>query len=215
MSTLRHTKRQKTAVATAIIAVTNGSSIRKAAVSCRLAKTTFHRLYKNGLENAPKTRPGHTAFTCEEEESVVSLLSSFSARGYPLSEEDLLDAFEVLVTSFDPERRNRLQFRNGRPGRRFARNFRKRHANKLRFGRASKGEAKRFAATNADNLTSFFAAIEKVMSDNSIDEDRLCNLDECGISAETDKVGRCRKKVYTLRSSRPQQQLPGLKTSIA
>lgn len=78
----------------------------------------------------------------------------------------------------------------------------------LRFGRATKQEAKRFSSTNADNLTSFFAAIEKIISENDIDAECLCNLDECGISSEIDKVGRCHQKVYSLRSSKPQQKLP-------
>ena len=64
-----------------------------------------------------------------------------------------------------------------------AANFRRRHISKLRFGRATKPEARRFAATNAENLTTFFAAIGKAISDNNIDAERICNLDECGISA--------------------------------
>lgn len=205
---IRRNKRQQDAIKSAFIAVQNGTSIRKAAVSCRLAKSTFHRLYQSRENRSISRKTGQTAFNVEEENKIVSFLSLYAARGYPLSDQDLLDAAEILISSFDEDRRTRLPFTSGRPGQKFARNFRRRHADKLRFGRATKEEAKRFASTNAENLTSFFAAIEKVVLENNIDDQRICNLDECGISAETDKVGRSRKKVYTLRSSRPQQKLP-------
>lgn len=205
---VRRNKRQQNAIKSAFITVQNGSSIRKAAVSCRLANSKFHRLYKTRASSPVKVRTAKTAFTVEEENKIVSFLSLYAARGYPLSDQDLLDAAEILISSFDEECLARLPFTSGRQGQKYARNFRQRHADKLRFGRATKEGAQRFAATNAENLTSFFAALEKVISDNNIDEQRICNLDECGISAETDKVGRSQKKVYTLRSSRPQQKLP-------
>lgn len=67
-------------------------------MSCRL-ESTFHRLYKTGPSKPQKTSPGKTAFTVDEENKLVSLLSSYAGRAYPLSENDLLDPAEVLISS--------------------------------------------------------------------------------------------------------------------
>lgn len=139
---------------------------------------------------------GITAFTANEENELVSFLFSYAATGYPLSTHDLLDAAEVSISSFDASRRGRLPFKSSRPRAKFARCFRRRNAGKLRFERSTKEETivyKQFAATNAHNLTYFFSAIEEVISDNNIDEQCICNLDECRISAETDKFGNLEK----------------------
>lgn len=67
-------------------------------------------------------------------------------------------------------------------------------------------EAKRFRATNADVLTTFLADIDNVIRNNNIDERRIANTDESGVTPDRDISGVGRKKVYGTRADSTQHQ---------
>lgn len=113
---------------------------------------------------------------------------------------------ELLVSSFPEGRRNTLRFVDGRPGRSFCRGFEKRNRDAICFKKPSPQEAARFRATNAENLTSHFAAVERIIHENSIDEVRFANLDESGITPGNDHSRVGKKKVYCTRYARQHKQ---------
>lgn len=106
---------------------------------------------------------------------------------------------ELLISTFPAQRRNALRFVNGRPGRSFCRGFEKRHRDTICFKKPSPQEAARFRATNADNMTSHFAVIQRIIHENNIDAARLANLDESGITPGNDHSRVGKKKLYCTR----------------
>eukprot|EP00171_Calliarthron_tuberculosum_P005712 IDg5712t1 len=91
--------------------------------------------------------------------------------GVPLTRVDAADAFEMLVQKLPEERRARLSFKNGRPGRKFMRAFDRRHK----------------------------ASPAKLVSDHGIDAARLWNLDETGGAPGRD-VGSSSRRRYMSRN---------------
>jgi hypothetical protein len=102
----------------------------------------------------------------------------------------------------DENLRAKLRFVNGIPGKTFLRSFEGRHANNIRFGRASKQEAVRYLAGNWDVLTTHLAAIENIIISNDIDACRIFNLEECGCTPGKDVSGVTHKKAYMRAKTR-------------
>jgi hypothetical protein len=66
-----------------------------------------------------------------------------------------------------PEARRRsVPFLNLRPGPKFIKGFRGRHKDVINLHRPCPQEAIRYASTNADVLTSHFAALERIVREN-------------------------------------------------
>ena len=123
-----------------------------------------------------------------EEDLIVETILRYAHRGYVLEREDLLDCVEIIVQHMPEEKRRKLPFIDGRPSPKFARSLERRHKNSIKFARTSPQEAKGFAATNAQNLTSYIAELEAVIEDHSIDSKRIINLDETGVSPDKDAL---------------------------
>ena len=71
----------------------------------------------------------------------------------------------------------------------------------MRFAVPVKEESKRFAAANSETLTSNFAKLEKLTEHYSLYFSRVWNLDETGISAQTDLRGKTRARRFLRRNS--------------
>jgi len=104
------------------------------------------------------TRKKRTALNDEEENSILHLIAEYSALGHPLRDSDIQDAVELMVERMLPERREKLPFANGRPGRKFIRGFRARHGDALKYSFPRREESVRFNSTNADHLTTHISA---------------------------------------------------------
>jgi len=132
-----------------------GTSIRAAAEIAGLPPTTFVRQVAGvGVS----TRKKRTALTDEEENSILHLIAEYSALGHPLRDSHIQDAVELIAERMLPERREKLPFANGRPGRKFIRGFRARHGDALKYSFPRREESVRFNSTNADHLTTHIAA---------------------------------------------------------
>ena len=83
-----------------------------------------------------------------------------------------------------------LPFKHDVPSHVYLGAFRRRHAEKIKFGRPLSQESKRFAVVNIDSLSTHFGTIEKLVNDNDIDASRIFNLDEVGICPNKDASGR-------------------------
>lgn len=76
------------------------------------------------------------------------------------------------------ERRNKLTFVNGRPGRRLLKNFIARQTYRLIFRRFSKEQEIRVRDRNADKFKTHFQEITKLTDIYNIQKYRIANLDD-------------------------------------
>jgi hypothetical protein len=192
---------------TALIELKNGVPVRAAAAKARVAKSTLHD--RAAAASRPAVKPGRLPdLTQEVELSVVALILKCGSSGAPLSRIDVLDAIALVVSRMPHIRQRKLRFKGGRPGAKFLRGFVRRHASVVRFGKTRKQEAVRFQATNADVLTTHAAALEKLITENGIDAERLFNLDECGATPGKDVSGQTKEKVFTRSGVRGDARMP-------
>eukprot|EP00171_Calliarthron_tuberculosum_P002656 IDg2656t1 len=189
----------------AVSAVRHGMSFRKAEKTFGLPRSTVHRMVQQQLSaasppmlpRAPVGRP--PAFSPAEEQVVVDLLYRYADRGAPLNRVHLQEAFAILIGRMDEERRLRLPFRDRRPGRKFTAAFALRHKDLLRLAKPTRQEGKRFAAANADALTTHFATIARLVEDQDLDASRIWNLDETGGTPGKDISRACASRRYLRR----------------
>lgn len=197
----RREMRKQQQVQRAFKAVHAGVSKRKAAKIAALPVSTFCYQLKKYNTGGP-TKPvfsKRNALTEREETLVVDLIKYYDARAIPLKRSDVADAVQIIVNNMTPERRNDIPFINGRPGRKFLRNFEWRHKNEIKIGKPSRHEAIRWKATNGENLTTHFAEIEHLIKRFNIDPTRMSNLDETGCTPNRDLDGKIRSKTYSTR----------------
>ena len=112
-----------------------------------------------------------------------------------------------MVTSFSELRQNANPFIGGRPGRKFLSLFSKRYREKIKFGRASKEEA-RWKATSAESLTSHFAELERLIRVHNLESSRIANLDESGLTPSKECPQSNRTNSYNARGQKPLQRSP-------
>ena len=149
-----------------------------------------------------------TAVTVEEEETIISLINRYSSKGFPLCNDDMGDAVEILVSSMPKYRHEKLLFIINRPGKKVLYNFCQRHKDITRFKRCSNGEEIRWKSFNADVLTTYFAAIHRIIAEIAIDCCHSANLDETGVCPNRDCIGSTHKKEHVIRASASQKHSP-------
>ena len=153
-------------------------------------------------------RSPRTALTSGAERTVVTLINRYSAKGFPLRNEDIADAVYILVLLLPQSRPQKLPFVNNRPGKTFLCNFRKRHSDSIQFKRCSKEEEIRWKSCSAEVLTTHFAAVHKIIAENTIDCYHICNLDETGMFPNRECLKSSHKKGYVTRSCHPVKRSP-------
>lgn len=177
----RHRQRE----AAAVNAVRHGMALRKAENIFGHPRSTLHRRVKTqlraalptGLPRAPGRPP---ALSASEGKVFVDLLLRYADQGTPLSKLHLEEAFAILIARMTEDRRLRLPFRDGRPGRKFLSAFALRHYSRLRFAKPTRQEGKRFAVSSADAFTTHFATLARLVEEQNLDASRIWNLDETG-----------------------------------
>ena len=183
-----------------------GVSFRTAALRFHVPKSTLHDYVKGKTGNARMGRP--PLLTEQEEKSVVEALLHFADCGVPLCKSDVQEAIAFMVSSFPEARRMSLSFKNGRPGRAFMRGFLKRHHAELRVCVPEHHEAKRYAAVNAETLTSHVAKVERLVQLHGIDAGRFWNLDETGTTPGRDVKGNGKQRRYMRRNGSREARVP-------
>ena len=162
--------------------VRSGATYRHAARLFNLPHTTIYRHMNTTKSTAGRKR----SLTDDEERIMIDLLKTFANRGVPLTQKHHEEAVAVLVGRMPALRKQQLQFKNGRPGKTFLRQFRHRHRKELAFRKPTRQEAKRFLAVNAKVLTTHFATLKKLVDDNGLDAARIFNLNEVGTTPGKD-----------------------------
>lgn len=128
----------------------------------------------------------------------------FADFGRPCSRYDVADIIHVYVESLSPERQDKLLSVNMYPGRDFLRAFMRRHKNVIRFGLPANEAEIRWRSCDTETLTTHLAMFESYLEKYKIDDTRLYNIDETGVTPNRDAARRRAYKL-TLRSSRAAQ----------
>lgn len=108
--------------------------------------------------------------------------------GVPLSRSHLYEATETFIETLPG--RDKLPFKDGRPGSRWARDFYRRHQDRLKEAIPYWQEQKRHAATNAETYTFHLAHLHALFEEYQFDATRIWNLDETGVCPGKDKTGK-------------------------
>lgn len=191
-------------------------TLRQAEKTYRVARSTLHR-HSQGTTPSPAPTDASRAtggagrppaFAPEEEKVVVDLLTRYAHKGLPLSRLHAQEAFQLFVARLPLSRQALLPFRDGKPGVRFMQNFARRNRDRLRFARPRRQEAKRFAGTNAESLTTHFAALARLVDEIGVDAGRIWNLDETGATPGKDVAGASSSRRYTTRSRTGDMRVP-------
>jgi len=184
-------------------------SVRRAARVYRVARSTLQDRISSSRRRQTRIRRvagRRRQFSEAEEDVIISTLVAFADKGVPLNRRHLQEAFKTFIGQLAPSRRAAMPFRNGVPGWRFLTDFEKRHRDRIFFGRGTRQEAKRWSAVNGETLSTHFATLEKIISDNNIDSSRVWNLDETGGTPGKDVVGAIKERRY-LRRERHQRDI--------
>ena len=186
----------------AIKAVQDGATYTEAAKQHNVPRTTIYRHLTGTTQRGRKPD-----LTDDEEKIVVQTLIRFSTMGLPLTKTHLREALCLVVENMGPERKSKLQMKNGTPSKRFLDRFYSRHKDKLKLGHPLSQEAKRFKAFNGAALANHFATLEKVIRENGIGPERIFNLDEAGVTPDRDTNGRRSSKRFMARDQQCDMQL--------
>lgn len=96
----------------------------------------------------------------------------------------------------DEELRAKFPFKNGCPGLNWLAAFYKRNRNEQQFAVPRPQEAKRHQAWNAEVYMSHFAALEALVAEYNLDDERIWNLDETGCTPGRDVTGKRRERRF-------------------
>lgn len=139
------------------------------------------------------------ALSDEEENVILQSILRFADRGIPLSREHVRDAAHITIERLPAARRESLPFKNSYPGKKWLASFYKRHKDQLKFTVPCPQEAERFAAVNANTLTSHFAQLRELVAQNCLDSYRDWNLDETGTTPGRDSTGATKERKFVRR----------------
>lgn len=126
------------------------------------------------------------------------MLKHYSEYGRPLDRRDLTDVVQLMVESTPKCRREKLKFKNNRPGMNFCRGFERRHSDQIIFRSAERQQAVRYECRNGVTLVHHFSKLEYLIKSNSIDDKRIFNVDETELLAWSEKDSE-KKEGYCLR----------------
>eukprot|EP00171_Calliarthron_tuberculosum_P002436 IDg2436t1 len=119
---------------------------------------TLSRWVRRAREDGPRAKAGRPCVLAPEQESVIAKRClDYAARGAPVTKEELAALVQEQFGS-NPSVLNR--FRNGKPGKDWINGFCKR--NDLSLKKPKRQAAVRYAATNAEVLTSHFDTLGRI-----------------------------------------------------
>ena len=139
------------------------------------------------VSKPPGRRP---CLSSGQEKMIEDAILDCADRGFPLSHADIADMVQVFVLRLPKHVRERLPFKNNRPGPDFVRSFLKRHS-KIRMRRRAALEQKRKTAMSPHNMAMHFARLKKAYTRFEIvSPAQVFNIDESGVSTRTGGRGK-------------------------
>lgn len=207
-SDTRRQSREQQALQTGI----NGDkTVREAADKAHMPKSTLQNRI-NRIESGCGVKKGRVGRALdlqkEEEDLLVKWLQKIGDTGYPLTRLDLVDVVEELVGLMWERRREKLRLEGGRPRKDWVTGFQQCHKGRVRFGRASKQEAARIRATNADTLTTHMVSWEEFCRRRNLEATLIFNTDENEMTPGKDVDRTTTKRTCTTAGVRGQHSQP-------
>lgn len=158
----------------ALKSISEGKSLREAANSTGVPKSTLFRMTKNNTQiDCKKGAP--SVLSDQEEEDIVKWILYCAERGFPVNKKQLLDTVKNYVV--DAGRQN--PFTDDRPGKKWYSLFMKRHSN-LSIRTAQNLTSTR-ASVSESELRNWFAKLKGYLQQKNLltlDPKRIFNLDE-------------------------------------
>ena len=138
-----------------------------------------------------KKKPGRPpCLGGHNENLLVSAILDCAGRGFPLSMSDISDMAQLIVSRMPESQRNRLPFRENRPGPEFVRAFLKRNKN-IRMRRRAPLEQRRKMAMSPEVLAAHYARLKNAYKHYKIlSPAQVFNIDESGVSARSGGRGK-------------------------
>lgn len=191
-------RRREASLEKTVTAIQGGQSVRVAAAQYHVPKsTTFERL----VARRRNLRLSRTAFTDAEEERIVDFVVHSADLGVPLNRGHLIEAATIFIGTLPSHRQDALPFKDSRPGVRWVRDLYYRHIDRLKDAVPFWKEHKRYAAANAETLTTHFASRTALYEKYGFGAGCVWNLDETGVSPGKDKMGSAREHVLVALSA--------------
>lgn len=162
------------AVQSALQAVNEGISYRKAADTYGVPVATIFRKKKDPKKINSKTGPS-TVLSEYEEQEIVNWIIYRAERGYPITKTELLDSVQAYIIDLKKEN----PFKENRPGRHWYDGFKRRHPNIS--NRTAQHLTLVRASVTEEDLREWFCEIEKYLKSKNlldIDPSRIFNCDE-------------------------------------
>jgi Tc5 transposase DNA-binding domain len=168
--------------------VENASSYGAAAKKWAIPKSTLYghvKGYNKFAVAGRKTTGRQTVFSNELECALANSIKEFAANLFGLTTEDVRKfAFEVaqkhgLKNDFNPTSKM--------AGKKWLRAFMKRHSD-LSIRTPEKLSYARIEGFSVENITPFYAVLEKVCAEKNIDATRIFNMDESGFGTVVNKT---------------------------
>lgn len=116
-----------------------------------------------------------------------------------LNRANLAEAVAIVVSSIYLHRREKFLFRDSTPGLKWIRAFYTRQKKELKYAVPEIQEPKPFAAVKAENIATHCSVLVKLVEEYELDDKRIWNLDETGVSAWRDTSGKVRQPRFMPR----------------
>lgn len=148
-------------------------TIKSIAAANHTAKFTLHssaQAAKHGLTTARAGR--QTSLRESEENVIIELLADRADSGNPLFRQEVVEVAEAIVEKLPVIRKNKIPFKNGRPGKDRTSLFVERHPS-VKLGRSSNNEEFSYRHFNADALSNQIETIEKIRKRTTYHPEKL------------------------------------------
>lgn len=157
--------------------------MRQVVAKYKIPPTTLHNKVSNVSPINAKKGP-QTIWTIEEEQQLVDWILYSEERGFPVTQEQLLNSVRWLVLDLKKE----TAFTKNKPGRHWYEAFYRRHPESSR--RKPQNLSYSRASVTEEGLRSWFAQVKKYLEDNNlinINKNRIFNNgDESGFKLSPD-----------------------------
>lgn len=174
--------------------INSGMSNREAAQRVGVVHSTLYRESQRVRASIPLGHAGRLpGLMPTEEAAVCDLITHYAHRETSLDRESVRQAVAIIVENMPQERRKSLRFKNGVPGDKFIGGFIRRNEDRVGVFKTSKQEAVRYRACNADTIIDHLIRLNEIIVSNNIEQSRIFNIDETGLSPEKTLIGKKRK----------------------
>ena len=168
-----------------------GSSYRQVAAISGISKSSLELYRKESKRKKKKylnlkPRGRKPTLTRDEEEKIVTVVSTAAEMGWPVDRKDVGE----IIGNYCAKVKRKTQFKNNKPGSDFLISFFKRHKNRLTIKKSKSLKIVRAAAEHPDIISNYIDLVGEAYAQANInvdkmsDRERVFSLDESGFRGE-------------------------------